>query len=84
MIKDQFINDITSTGASCTPDSPMKEHTSFKIGGPADYYITVNNIEELKGVITLCKSAEVPYMLLGNGSNLLVSDEGLRMAVIRL
>ena len=84
MIKDQFINDIISTGASCIPDSPMKEHTSFKIGGPADYYITVNNIEELKGVIALCKTARVPYMLLGNGSNLLVSDEGLRMAVIRL
>lgn len=84
MIKDQFINDIRSTGAVCTADSPMREHTSFRIGGPADYYITVNSVSELKSVIALCKTARVPYMLLGNGSNLLVSDEGLRMAVIRL
>lgn len=84
MIKDQFINDIKSTGAVCVTDSPMKEHTSFRIGGPADYYITVKNTDQLKSVIALCKTARIPYMILGNGSNLLVSDEGLRMAVIRL
>lgn len=84
MIKNQFVNDIRSTGAVCVLDSPMKDHTTFRIGGPADYYITVNNIEQLKAVIALCKNFAVPYMILGNGSNLLVSDEGLRVAVIRL
>ncbi len=84
MIKEQFIADIETTGATCVLDSPMKEHTTFRVGGPADYYITVNNISELKAVIARCKTARIPYMLIGNGSNLLVSDEGLRMAVIRL
>lgn len=84
MIKEQFITDIESTGAVCVTDSPMKEHTTFRVGGPADYYITVDNVAELKAVIARCKTARIPYMLIGNGSNLLVSDEGLRMAVIRL
>lgn len=65
-------------------DVPMCEHTSFKIGGNADFFVTVKNIEELKASVSLCRETETPYMLIGNGSNLLVSDKGIRGAVIRL
>jgi len=84
MINENFISQVISTGALCSTDTLMKDHTSFKIGGPADYFITVSNVTQLKEVLSLCKKEEIPFMILGNGSNLLVSDDGLRMAVIRL
>ena len=65
-------------------DEPMKKHTTFRIGGPADYYVLPKTIEEVKKVTTLCKEAEIPYYVLGNGSNLLVSDEGYRGVIIQL
>ena len=80
----EFISQIKQTGADCVLDSPMKDHTTFRIGGAADYFITANTTEQLVSVIDACKDCKVPFMLLGNGSNLLVSDRGLRMAVIRL
>ena len=63
---------------------PMSEHTSFKIGGNADLLVSVMNTDELKTVITLSRHLGVPYMIIGNGSNLLVSDMGIRGVVIRL
>ncbi|MEG2349404.1 MAG: UDP-N-acetylmuramate dehydrogenase [Hungatella sp.] len=63
---------------------PMKAHTTFRIGGPADYYVSPRDEKELMGVCSLCRHAEVPYSLLGNGSNLLVSDEGYRGVMITL
>lgn len=84
MINQDFISSIEETGALCTSLSPMKEHTTFRIGGPADYYILVHSISELTASIELCDEYDIDYMLLGNGSNLLVSDNGLRKAVIRL
>ena len=79
-----FIKKLTELNISFTTNVPMKDHTSFKIGGPADFFISVNNTDELKSAISLCKEMDIPYMILGNGSNLLVSDEGIRGAVIRL
>lgn len=84
MIKKDFVSRILETGAQCTENAPMSEHTTFRIGGPADYFITVKNVKELQEVISLCKTGRVPYMIIGNGSNLLISDNGLRKAVIRL
>lgn len=84
MINHTFISSVEETGALCTPQSPMKEHTTFKIGGPADYYILVHSVRELVETISLCDEFDIDYMLIGNGSNLLVCDEGLRKAVIRL
>ncbi len=84
MIKEDFVSRLKATGAQCTENSPMSEHTTFRIGGPADYFITVKNVKELQEVISLCKTGRVPYMIIGNGSNLLVSDNGLRKVVIRL
>lgn len=71
-------------GCEARQNEPMSKHTSFKIGGNADAYIKVNNLSKLSTILKECKDSNVDYMLLGNGSNLLVSDEGIRGAVLRL
>lgn len=64
---------------------PMAKHTSFRIGGPAGALITVENEEELANVLGICsKEPGLEYMLVGNGSNFLVSDEGYPGIVIKL
>ena len=65
-------------------NEPMSAHTTFKIGGAADIMITVQNADELKTAVSACKASDTPYMILGNGSNLLVSDDGIEGAVIVL
>lgn len=65
-------------------DEPMKMHTTFRIGGPAKYFVIPETKEEIKAVIECCKSADVPYYILGNGSNLLVSDKGYEGVVIQI
>lgn len=71
-------------GCEARRNEPMSKHTSFKIGGNADAYIKVNNLSKLSAILKECKDSDADYMLLGNGSNLLVSDDGIRGAVIRL
>ena len=63
---------------------PMKKHTTFRIGGPADYYLCPHSIEELQKILQICKEKKIEFFILGNGSNLLVSDKGYRGAVIQL
>lgn len=63
-------------------NEPMKLHTSFKIGGPADVFVTVKNAEEFSLVIKKIKEMSLPYFTLGKGSNLLVSDKGIEAVVI--
>ena len=55
---------------------PMKKHTTFRTGGPAAYYVTPFSEKEIAAVVSLCRREHVPYYILGNGSNLLVSDKG--------
>ena len=62
----------------------MSKHTSFKIGGPAEIFVKINNVEELKLIIKISKQAEVPITVVGNGSNLLVSDDGIRGIVLKI
>ncbi len=62
----------------------MSSHTSFRIGGPADVFVTPQNLEELKKIYYLCLQEEVPFFLLGAGANSLVSDRGIRGIVIDL
>lgn len=71
-------------GCEARRNEPMSKHTSFKIGGNADVYIKVNNLSKLSTILKECQDSDVDYMLLGNGSNLLVSDDGIRGVVIRL
>ena len=59
-------------------DEPMKKHTTFRIGGPADYFVTPESKEEIQAIVELCKKEEIPYSVIGNGSNLLVGDKGYR------
>lgn len=65
-------------------DEPMNRHTSFKIGGKADTYVNVDNLSNLCAIIKECKESDIDYIILGNGSNVLVSDDGYRGVVIRL
>lgn len=71
-------------GCEARKYEPMSKHTSFKIGGNADVYIKVNNLSKLSTILKECQASDVDYMILGNGSNLLVSDDGIKGAVIRL
>lgn len=55
---------------------PMKSHTTFRIGGPADYFAVPAGEEELVSAVKLCREYKIPFYIIGNGSNLLVSDKG--------
>lgn len=65
-------------------DEPMKKHTTFRVGGSADYFVVPRTKEEVKGLIALCGEFDVPYYVLGNGSNLLVGDKGYRGVIIQV
>lgn len=65
-------------------DEPMCQHSYFKIGGPADLLVMPGNIEQTVAVYELLKSQQLPITWLGNGSNILVSDKGIRGAVIKI
>lgn len=62
----------------------MKNHTTFKIGGPCDEFCEVSGIEEITKLIEYAKAKKIPYTIIGNGSNLLVSDKGIRGLVIKI
>ncbi|MGL5315562.1 MAG: UDP-N-acetylmuramate dehydrogenase [Peptostreptococcaceae bacterium] len=65
-------------------DEPMKKHISFRVGGPADILVKPRNEEQLKDIINFVKKENVPYLIVGNGSNLLVKDGGIRGVVIKI
>lgn len=65
-------------------DEPMKKHTTFRVGGNADYFVMPQSAEEVKNIVALCKEADMPYYILGNGSNLLVGDKGYRGVIIQI
>jgi UDP-N-acetylmuramate dehydrogenase len=63
---------------------PLAPLTTFKIGGPADWVVDVHGAQEIRGVIEAARRAEMPVMVLGGGSNLLVADAGVRGVVLRM
>lgn len=63
---------------------PMSKHTTFRIGGPADFYLCPHSTKEVQQTVQICKEENLPYFILGNGSNLLVSDKGYRGVIIQL
>lgn len=65
-------------------NEPMKNHTSFKIGGPADEFCEVTSEEEIKRLIDYASEKGMSYTVMGNGSNLLVADGGIRGLVIKI
>jgi UDP-N-acetylmuramate dehydrogenase len=62
----------------------MKKHTTFRIGGPADFFLQPETEEALQGVLAVCRKEKLPFFIMGNGSNLLVGDRGYRGAVIQI
>ncbi len=65
-------------------EEPMRKHTTFRIGGPAKYFVTPQTTEELGQLVLLCNAEKTPYFVIGHGSNLLVSDKGIQSVVIQL
>lgn len=65
-------------------DEPMANHTTFCVGGPADFFVKPANANEIYGAIKAAKKADMPWWIIGCGSDLLVSDEGLRGVVIEI
>ena len=63
-------------------NEPMKRHTSFRAGGDAAWFAIPETVQELKAVLEACKKADTPWYVIGNGSNLLVSDEGFPGVII--
>lgn len=65
-------------------DEPMRKHTTFRIGGNADTFVRPESKEQIAEILRLCRKQDVPYFILGNGSNLLVGDRGFRGVVINI
>lgn len=65
-------------------DEPMAKHTSFKIGGKADYFIKAETVEQVKEVQQYAKKNNIPLYIMGNGSNILVTDKGIRGIVLKI
>ena len=65
-------------------DELMSRHTTFRVGGPADFFVTPKAKEEVRDVIRICKEPGMPYYIIGNGSNLLVSDAGYRGVIVQI
>lgn len=63
---------------------PMEKHTTFRIGGPADYFLCPQSAKQVQELLAVCRENRIPCFILGNGSNLLVSDAGYRGAVIQI
>ena len=65
-------------------EEPMKRHTTFRIGGPAEVFVMPGNLEEVQRILEICRTEDLPYFILGNGSNLLVGDGGFRGVVLQI
>lgn len=65
-------------------NEPMSKHTSFKIGGPAECFIKAQNIEQLKNILEYAKKENIKLTIIGNGSNILVSDQGIQGIVLKI
>ena len=65
-------------------DESMSKHTTFKVGGKADLFVCPSNVNELSYAIKTCKTFNIPYYVVGNGSNIIVKDNGFRGAIIQI
>lgn len=65
-------------------NEPMKRHTTFKTGGPAECFIKIDNINDLKEILQFSKKNEIPLTVIGNGSNILVSDKGIKGITLKI
>lgn len=65
-------------------NEPMKKHTTFRVGGAVEYFLMPESVEEIQAVTELLKEYQIPFLTVGNGSNLLVGDKGMEGAVLHL
>lgn len=65
-------------------NEPMKNHTTFKIGGNADIFVKASNVQEIKYILKISTNNDIPLFVIGNGSNLLVNDNGIRGIVLQI
>lgn len=80
----KILNLIQKLDCKIILNEPISKHTSFKIGGPADIFIEVENLVSLLELIKILNDSNIPFFLIGNGTNLLVSDKGIKGIVIKL
>ena len=77
------LNNVIAKDSILT-DELMSRHTTFRVGGPADFFVTPKTKEDVRDVIRVCKEVGMPYYIIGNGSNLLVSDAGYRGVIVQI
>ena len=84
-MNDQFLTELENimAGSGVFMEEPMKKHTTFRVGGPADVLVQPDETA-LAAILALCRQYYVPYSFIGNGSNLLVGDKGIRGVVIEM
>lgn len=79
-----FKEKLFTLAKDVTQNTQMKNHTTFKIGGTADYIVQPYSTDEICSVLSLCREYSVPVFVMGNGSNLLVGDKGIRGVVLKI
>jgi len=86
MINEMQLSELKAAccGAEVLVDEPMKLHTTFRIGGKADAFLSVSNEKQLAGAVQYLQKEKIPFYILGNGSNILVSDKGYSGVIIRV
>lgn len=85
MVLERFKNWLNENMPGCFRENePMKAHTSFRIGGPADILVIPSDANQLKKVVTEARAEGIPLTIIGNGSNILVKDKGIRGVVVKL
>ncbi|MDT8900555.1 UDP-N-acetylmuramate dehydrogenase [Anaeroselena agilis] len=84
-LKDDFSTQLQNiiSGPRLLLDEPMSKHTTFRIGGPADYLVLPASAREVAAVLILARECGIPVTILGNGSNVLVRDKGIRGLVLK-
>lgn len=84
-MNDQFLTELENimAGSGIFMEEPMKKHTTFRVGGPADVLVQPEETA-LAAILALCRQYHVPYSFIGNGSNLLAGDKGIRGVVIEM
>ena len=79
---EELLNILPSEAILC--DEPMCKHTTFKVGGKADYFVEINNLNQLSELMILLNTNNIKYFILGNGSNVIFTDDGYKGVVVHI
>lgn len=79
-----FVEQLQHADVAVMKNEPLKKHTSFQIGGPADYLCRAESVDQLQLILKTAGKHHIPWYVLGNGSNVLFRDEGFRGVIIKL